>query len=161
MTSTSTSTSNIKITAVQKDANIRPAVVHNSNEYIDFDKKDMSDPAVIDDMVHAINELDKDSHAELYLTIRKFRTRKFFAPNGTDTKFNIYGLNERERSELDHTISLCRENMARRKIVDSLHQQREDITRDLSRETTHTIETVNPSEPDKIREMLHMNKTRI
>ena len=108
-----------KVTTVQKDSSIRPAVVHNPNEYKGFDNKDMNDPAVIDGMVRAIAELDKESHAEIYLTIRKFRSRKFFAANNLDTRFNVYALNERERLELDHTIELCRINMQRKSVLES------------------------------------------
>lgn len=163
--------SSLKVTSVQKNSTIKPAVVSDhSPQYTSFRDREMCDPKVVEDMVRSIGSLDKDGHKQVYMTIRRFKPKTFFAANSLDTRFNIYGLSDRERQELDHTIQLCLQNMERNKIFkEARNTHKQDLAEldvkltDIDTETDNDIggyiDAVNPSEAEKIREMLQLNNT--
>ena len=157
-------TPDLKVSTVEKNPNIRPATLCDSKpQYKAYDDKDMSKPKNVEDMVRSISQLDKKSHEEIYLTIRKFKPQKFFASNSVDTRFNIYGLSNEEKCILSRTIDLCKENMERDEVISNaadLHQ--EEIAKLEDRMGFHDPIMVedsqtNPSEKEKIKEMLQMH----
>lgn len=158
------SVSTLKASQVRKGGNIKAAVISdNSIQYNPLEDHDMDDPKLVEEMVRNIGQLDKESHEQIYKVLRQTKPKKFFAVNNTDTRFNIYGLNQKERHELQRTIQLCNEAMERRKILDEASGfHREEIAKldeklkigDL--DDTY-VDAVNPSEADKIKEMLQMN----
>jgi hypothetical protein len=157
-------TPDLKVSTVEKNHNIKPATLCNSkHEYKAYDDKDMSKPKNVEDMVRSISQLDKKSHEEIYLTIRKFKPQKFFASNSIDTRFNIYGLSVEERIMLSRTIDLCKENMERNEVISnaaSIHQEELAKLEDrIGANNPILIDDLqnNPSEREKIKEMLQMH----
>lgn len=149
-----------------KGRHIKPAVISdNSIQYNPLEDFNMSDPKFIDDMVRNISELDKAGHEQIYIALRKTKPKKFFAANNVDTRFNIYGLTDQDKQSLRRTIQLCKEDMKRKKILQEatgyheqeLHRLDEKLhINDLEDDTY--VNPVNPSEAEKIREMLQMNR---
>ena len=157
-------TCSLKVTSVRKDGNIKPVIISdNSIQYNPLEDTGIDDPKLVEDMVRNIAQLDREGHEQIYTVIRKTKAKKFFATNNVDTRFNIYGLNPHERHELARTIQLCTENMNRKKVFEDANgSHRKDIARlDKTLKVDNLdekfIEAVNPSEVDKIKEMLQMN----
>ena len=157
-------TPDLKVSTVEKNHNIKPATLCDTKlEYNPYDDKDMSKPKNVEDMVRSISQLDKKSHEEIYVTIRKFKPQKFFASNSVDTRFNIYGLSVEERSILSRTIDLCKENMERSEVISNaaiIHQEELAKLEDkmVSNNPVLIEESLqNPTEKEKIKEMLQMH----
>jgi len=157
-------TSSLKATTVRKGGNIKPAVISDgSPQYNPLEDHKADDPKFVEDMVRAIGQLDKDSHEQIYIALRKTKPKKFFAANNVDTRFNINGLNDREKQMLKRTIQLCVEDMERKKIFDQFTgTHRQDIAKldvKLQGDLDLDVADRGPSEAEKIREMLQMNSS--
>jgi len=157
-------TSSLKATTVRKGGNIKPAVISDgSPQYNPLEDHKADDPKFVEDMVRAIGLLDKDSHEQIYIALRKTKPKKFFAANNVDTRFNINGLNDREKQMLKRTIQLCVEDMERKKIFDQFTgTHRQDIAKldvKLQGDLDLDVADRGPSEAEKIREMLQMNSS--
>lgn len=158
-----------KATTIKKGGNIKPAVVSEQSaalSYNSLDDDNMDDPRVIEEIANSIKGLDKAGHEQIYLTLRKTKPVNFFAANGLDTRFNIFNLNTQERQELKRIICLCEEDMKRKQVLknaDGNHRQemakldKQLYLTDIEDDTY--IDSVNPTEVDKIKEMLRMNGT--
>jgi hypothetical protein len=156
-----------KTTKVQKCRDIKPVVISDSSiQYDPLEDPDTDDPKIIEDMVRSISQLDKKSHEQIYLVLRNSKPRKFFAANNVDTRFNIYGLDTFERRELKRTIQLCLEDMKRRKIMtEASSSHKEEIMKldgvlqsgEIDNSFTDLNAGINPTESEKIKEMLQMN----
>jgi hypothetical protein len=159
----------LKPTMVQKSSAIKPAVMHDSSiQYDNFEKKDMKDPKIIRDTVDRIASLDSDGHCEIYKTIRKFKPRTFFGSSSIETRFNIDKLSSKELEALDQTIRLCKEDLERKYVLDRADAQYRDEMDKLETGLDHDLrindnrltlsESVNPTEVEKIQEMLRLNR---
>jgi hypothetical protein len=153
----------LKKTTIEKNINIEPAVIHDSSPlYIDFEDKNMDNPNMIEELVRNISNLDKEGHEEIYMTIRSFKPQTFFASNSIDTRFNIYGLNCKERNEVDRIVTMCKHDIERKKVFEDasyIHQSNiKTLNTQLITDIDDTlVESINPTEVEKIREMLKMN----
>lgn len=154
---------------IRKDANIKPAVLKDTSlQYEDHDSGDMDNPAIIEELVRGINQLDKEGHEEVYLAIRRFKPKTFFASNSVDTRFNIYGLNGKERKEVQRIIRMCKNNTERRRVLENATSTHETTISNLTTKLldeekildTESEDPGNPTEVEKIREMLRMNGTK-
>lgn len=152
---------------IRKDATIKPAVLKDTSlQYEDHDSRDMDDPTVVEELVRGISQLDKEGHEEVYLAIRRFKPKTFFASNSVDTRFNIYGLNAKERKEVHRIIQMCRNNLERRRVLEDATSTHETTISDLTSKLldeekildTESEDPGNPTEVEKIREMLLMNE---
>lgn len=161
----------LKATMVRKSSSVKPAVMQDSSpqyeNFESFEICDMKDPKIIRELVHQIESLDSDGHEEIYKTIRKFKPKTFFGCNSIDSRFNIDKLSIKELHALNQTIRLCKEDLERKFILekaDYIHRDR------ISKLDTSLIVdnplpgyesligSVNPTEVEKIQEMLKMNK---
>jgi len=159
-------TFSLKATTVRKGGNIKPAVIADGSlQYNPLEDHKADDPKFIEDMVRNISQLDKECHEQIYLALRKTKPKKFFAANNIDTRFNINGLNDREKQLLKRTIQLCIEDMERKKIFDQFtgtHRQeiaKLDVKLQGDLDADMDVADRGPSEAEKIREMLQMNKS--
>jgi hypothetical protein len=160
-------TSSLKATTVRKGGNIKPAVISDgSPQYNPLEDHNADDPKFLEDMVRTICQLDKESHEQIYIALRKTKPKKFFAANNVDTRFNINGLNDRDKQLLKRTIQLCVEDMERKKLFDQFTgTHRQEIAKlDVKLQTEFDAEDMDvadrgPSEAEKIREMLQMNNS--
>lgn len=152
---------------IQKSGNIKPAVLADSSiHYNPLDGSDDDDPKMIEDIVRDIARLDKAGHEQIYISLRKTKSRRFFAVNNVVTHFNIYGLSSFERRELKRIIKLCIEDMERKKVLEHASDNHiNDIAKlDEQLESNYDVlddmctDSLNPSEAEKIKEMLQMNQ---
>lgn len=155
--------------AIRKDTNIKPAVLKDTSlQYQDHEGRDMDNPVVIEELVRGIGQLDKEGHEEVYLAIRRFKPQTFFASNSVDTRFNIYGLNAKERNEVHRIIQMCKSNLERKHVLEDATNTHESTISNLTSKLlddekildTESEDPGNPSEVEKIREMLLMNNTK-
>lgn len=155
-----------KTSVVQKGGNIKPAIIKDgSMQYDPLEDHTMDDPRLLEDMVRQIDLLDKQGHEQIYKVLRKSKPKTFFAANSIDTRFNIYGLSAHERQELARTIKLCLQDMDRKRVLaDATCIHREEIKRlDQKLHINSLDDTMldeqysNPSEAEKIKNMLQMN----
>lgn len=163
----SASTPALKAVTIKKGGNIKPAVIsEHEMTYDSLNDNNMDDPKVLDELIRTIKDLDKAGHEQIYLTLRKTKPAKFFAANCVDTRFNMYNLSVHERNELKRIIDLCHLNMKREQVLkDAEGTHRQEIAKldeklhltDIEDEDNAYIDSVNPTEVDKIKEMLRMN----
>lgn len=148
---------------VQKGGNIKPAILSDSSiQYNPLDGCEHDDPKLIEEMVRNIAQLDQAGHEQIYIALRKTKPKSFFAINNVDTHFNIYGLTPYERRELRRIIQLSIEDMDRKSILSNARKMHQDGIAKLDEQFDTSfddawVDPVNPSEADKIKEMLQMN----
>jgi hypothetical protein len=157
----------LKATTVRKGGNIKPAVIADGSlQYNPLEDHDIDDPKLVEDMVRNIEQLDRTGHEQIYMALRRTKPKKFFAANNVDTRFNIYGLSICERQELRRIIRLCMEDKERKKVLnEATGSYREEIEKldqklhigDLDDPFVDATSACNPSEAEKIKEMLQMN----
>lgn len=85
------------------------------------------DSLSINDMMHDIEMLDEESHAQIYLLLRGFKPASFFTTDraGGGTHFDRTLLTARQLNELVRTVQLCKENMERNQIIKSAQYEME------------------------------------
>ena len=85
------------------------------------------DSLSINDMIHDIDSLDEEAHAQIYLLLRGFKPATFFTTDraGGGTHFDRTQLSERQMNELIRTVQLCKENIERNQIIKCARQEME------------------------------------
>jgi hypothetical protein len=151
---------------VQKNSSIKPLIVQDSSiQYENLEKKNMKDPKIISDMVDRISMLESVDHCEIYKTLRKFKPANFFGSSSIETRFNIDKLSVKELEALDQTIRLSKEDNERRHVLRSANTRHRNEMSKLENSLYTDVKTTeswsvstNPTEVEKIQEMLKMNK---
>lgn len=158
----------LKRSTIEKTPHIKSGILKEPGiQYQDFEDINMNDPKMVEELIRNISLLDKQSHKEIYLTIRKFKSNTFFAANNVDTRFNIYGLNAKERKELYQMVNFCLQDLERKKVLKQATKEHSTELEYLEHKlyandakelpNTEIPLPVNPSEVDKIKDMLNMN----
>lgn len=85
------------------------------------------DSLSINDMIHDIDGLDEEAHAQIYLLLRGFKPATFFTTDraGGGTHFDRTQLSQRQMNELIRTVQLCKENIERNQIIKCARQEME------------------------------------
>ncbi len=85
------------------------------------------DSLSINDMIHDIDGLDEEAHAQIYLLLRGFKPATFFTTDraGGGTHFDRTQLSQRQMNELIRTVQLCKENIERNQIIKYARQEME------------------------------------
>lgn len=85
------------------------------------------DSLSINDMIHDIDGLDEEAHAQIYLLLRGFKPATFFTTDraGGGTHFDRTQLSQRQMNELIRTVQLCKENIERNHIIKCARQEME------------------------------------
>ncbi len=123
-------TSNSSSTIIKKNQKVA-TLTTGSNFELDTPQMDSLS---INDMIHDIEGLDEESHAQIYLLLRGFKPATFFTTDraGGGTHFDRTQLSERQLSELIRTVQLCKENMDRNQIIKFARQEMEqEATRSI------------------------------
>ncbi len=138
------STLKIMQSKVNKDTTIEPIIIssntgaaHSASVTASLPNSvqflNMNDVDIMNELINLIYSLDKDAHQELYIALRKIRTRQFFAISFNETKFNIYALNNTERADLYTLVKLCKDNMTRRHILEKAENEHNETMNNLDK----------------------------
>lgn len=155
--------SGLKATPLHIDGNIKPAVIgHVGAAYPTSGEVDLTDPCVVNDLVEKINKLDKDDHYDIYLKLRESKPRKFFNTNAIDTRFNILSLSGKDKKTLYDCVEMCIAAKTRKEVIRSAESEHTMRMEKLDEKLEFDMETddnlaVNPTEVEKIQEMLKLN----
>lgn len=143
---------------------IKPAVIATGGiEYNPLD--DVRGPKLVEEIIRNIDTLDKCYHEQIYTVLRRFKPKKFFAPNNVNTTFNINGLNAQELQELNRTVQLCITDMQRRKVLEEATGEHRDEISKLEEKIRAKVHSdpplddtyvIGPSETERVKEMLQM-----
>ena len=108
------------MTTIKK--NQKMAILSTNTLYShDLNMPEELDNLAINDMVRDIEELDEESHEQIYLLLRSFKPQSFFTTDrgGGGTHFDRSLLTDKQTYELYRTVQLCKENLTRKHVVDN------------------------------------------
>lgn len=126
----------------------------------------VKDKTNLSDLVKDINNLDKKSHEQIYIMLRRHKDLKFFRTDYVGTHINSAELDDNILLELYRTVKMCKLNNERKKVIESAHQEYDDVSKTFYERGTSINSAMddvepgpNPSEYDKLNCMVLMNET--
>lgn len=128
---------------------------------------ELKDSRVLDKLTIDIQGLDKESHKQIYVLLRKHKPQKFFTQESKTVIFDRDALPEEALKELYDLVQLCRENEERTKIIKRAEREylgdRPKVKEDEDNGIPPSLEVYdpgfksNPSEQQKLKNMLSLN----
>jgi len=121
------------LTVIKKNQKVATLATSKSTFEIDAPQ---IDSLSINDMMHDIDILDEESHAQIYLLLRGFKPASFFTTDrgGGGTHFDRTLLTTRQLNELVRTVQLCKENMERNHIIKcARHEMEQEASHFISK----------------------------
>jgi hypothetical protein len=122
-------------TIIKKNHKVATLAATSTPTTFDLDTPPI-DSLSINDMMHDIEMLDEEAHAQIYLLLRGFKQASFFTTDraGGGTHFDRTLLTARQLNELVRTVQLCKENMERNQIIKSAqHEMEQEASNAMSK----------------------------
>lgn len=122
-------------------------------------EKHFSDPALLKQLTDDIHALDKESHKQIYLLLRKHKDISFFTQESTMLIFNRDMLSQDVLVELHNLVHMCKENQARRTVI-GVHEKQyaDNLPKSVSLAVTIEDNQTPISEGQKLQNMLLLNQ---
>lgn len=127
--------------------------------------KQLEDARVLDRLTMDIQGLDKESHKQIYLLVRKYKPSKFFTQESKTLIFDRDSLSDKAIMELYNLVELCKENQERSKVIKEAERvylgdrpkETEDDNGIPPSLEAYDPDFSNPSEKQKLKNMLSLN----
>lgn len=141
----------------------------NSNsDYADYvympdtgiSSQNINDPTTLKQLTDDIHMLNKESHKQIYVFLRKHKPSTFFTQETNTVIFNRDMLTANVLVELHNLVHLCKQNEARQSIIDIQKKQYHDDMDSQKRPSKEVEIEDNPlslSEQQKFVRMLDLN----
>jgi len=129
-------------------------------------EKDLKDSRVLDKLTMDIQSLDKASHEQIYVLLRKYKPRRFFTQESKTLIFDRDSLSNENLKELYDLVQMCKENQKREQTIktaeraylgDRPKNTAEDTGIPPSLEVYDPDFKSNPSEQQKLKTMISLN----
>lgn len=137
----------------------KSTVWDNSQSYsAETEMVDITDPIYLNDMSREIEQLDKESQEQIYMFLRKFKPAKFFTVESKGTYFDRTKLTDKQLRELFNFVVLCKKHRIRQSIIENAEKDHASVMgHTVTDQIDLEVDAVNPSEKDKLEEMLLLN----
>lgn len=142
---------------------VNPLLNYQADTGISYEE--LKNGRILDKLTADIQSLDKESHEQIYVLLRKHKPEKFFTHESKTLIFDRDSLSEEALKQLYDLVKLCCENQRRDRIIKKAEQEylgsldsivvNNDIAQSLGDYDTDF--KYNPSEQQKLTEMLFLN----
>lgn len=137
---------------------------YQAESYLSDDS--FKDQMMLDELVKDIEKLDKESHYEIYINIRKYKPDRFFTTQGNQTFFNRDQLSLKELRDLYNIVQLSKQSLERKRVIKQAEQLHYDTMKSseidnndvLVNLTQHDNKFNNPSEEKKLEHLLDLQR---
>lgn len=121
------------------------------------------EPAIINDLIDDISNLDKISHEQIYIMLRGFKPKEFFTNDYNGIHITYSDLETKEIQELYKIVQMCKHDIERKKVIQKAKDEYiNNVDPGVINDNVELedIVPINPSESDKVKQMLKLNKIK-